>query len=87
MAQAAAARAALAAISDGGFDINEAVCAVVSIMCDDGYQDGEHVEIQRECCRVMADLTTGTACTEAVLASGATSMLVRAMMSLGQAQR
>ena len=44
------------------------------------------MEIQRECCRMMAELTAGNACTEAVLASDAASMLVRAMMSLGQAR-
>ena len=80
------AQATLAAISHGSLDTNDAVVAVVAIMRDDGYQEGEHVEIQRECCRMMAELTAGNACTEAVLASDAASMLVRAMMSLGQAR-
>ena len=80
------AQATLAAISHGSLETNDAVVAVVAIMRDDGYQEGEHVEIQRECCRMMAELTAGNACTEAVLASDAASMLVRAMMSLGQAR-
>ena len=83
---AAMAQATLAAISHGSLDTNDAVVAVVAIMRDDGYQEGEHVEIQRECCRMMAELTAGNACTEAILASDAASMLVRAMMSLGQAR-
>ena len=80
------AQATLAAISHGSLETNDAVVAVVAIMRDDGYQEGEHVEIQRECCRMMAELTAGNACTEAILASDAASMLVRAMMSLGQAR-
>ena len=74
-----------AALGDGSRESNEAVVAVVAIMRDEGYQPGEYLEVQRECCRVMADLTAGShACTEAVLASDAASMLVRAMMALGQ---
>ena len=74
-----------AALGDGSRERNEAVVAVVAIMRDEGYQPGEYLEVQRECCRVMADLTAGShACTEAVLASDAASMLVRAMMALGQ---
>lgn len=80
------AQATLASISHGSLESDEAVVAVVAIMRDEGYQAGEHLEIQRECCRMMADLTAGNACTEAVLASDAASMLVRAMMSLGQAR-
>ena len=81
------AQATLASISHGSLESNEAVVAVLAIMRDEGYQAGEHLEIQRECCRMMADLTAGNACTEAVLAMDAASMLVRAMMSLGQARR
>ena len=74
-----------AALGDGSRESNEAVVAVVAIMRHEGYQPGEYLEVQRECCRVMADLTAGShACTEAVLASDAASMLVRAMMALGQ---
>ena len=40
------AQATLAAISHGSLDTNDAVVAVVAIMRDDGYQEGEHVEIQ-----------------------------------------
>jgi hypothetical protein len=83
MAQAA--QAALAAISHLSLESNDAVVAVVALMRDEGYQAGQQLEIQRECCRMMADLTE-SACTEAVLASGAASMLVRAMTSLVQAR-
>jgi len=79
------AQAALAAISHLSLESNDAVVAVVALMRDEGYQAGQQLEIQRECCRMMADLTE-SACTEAVLASGAASMLVRAMTSLVQAR-
>ena len=49
------AQATLAAISHGSLDTKDAVVAVVAIMRDDGYQEGEHVEIPQS--RRLASIT------------------------------